>query len=384
MLLRWNVKLPNNEHQLLAKNLPPEVLVEVDNYKYMLTRLVHTAKFHVVPLQRYSNLKISRSLSMSKTLSILLGMTLLFGTCLTRAQSVLSPGVPIEIVIPFAPGGAASNTGQMAAKFLKDAGYTAIAVNRPGNNSIIANNSVAKATANGHTLLIGTTSGLSANLAFKSQQTGMEYTENSFVPIVLLNQSGFGLVISNDNVIKNYEQFKFYVRANPDKFNIGTFNLTYGVLFKEWARREGLPEPTVIPYKGSAALIADVAGGTLLAAFDNFGQGAPMLPLLQNNRLRLLATFDNTATKEIKRISYPVTDISKLHPDLKFSVWLGLWAPAGTPAAVINEINRAINSALTDPRNLETLQQADGLGGTPIVLENLFRRDLRTLSRLAK
>lgn len=302
----------------------------------------------------------------------------------TWAQPSLSKDATIEVVVPFAPGGAASNTGQMAAKFLKDAGYNAIAVNRPGNNSIIANNSVAKAAANGQTLLIGTTSGLSANLAFRNQQTGMEYTENSFAPIVLLNQSGFGLIVAGDSPIKNYELFKFYVRANPDKFNIGTFNITYGVLFKEWARKEGLPEPTIVPYKGSAAMVADVAGGTLLAAFDNFGYGAPMLPLLQANRLRLLATFDNSATKEIKKISYPVTDISKLYPELKFSVWLGLWAPAGTPAPVIAEINRVINAALTDSRNRELLEQTDGIGGAPAVLENLFRRDLRTLSRLAK
>jgi tripartite-type tricarboxylate transporter receptor subunit TctC len=303
---------------------------------------------------------------------------------MAHAQSGLSRDRITEIVIPFAPGGAASNTGQMAAKFLKDAGYNAIATNKPGNNSIIANNSVAKAEANGHTLLIGTTSGLAANLAFKSQQTGMEYTENSFAPIVLLNQSGFGLITAGDGPIKNYELFKFYVKANPDKFNIGTFNLTYGALFKEWARREGLPEPTIVPYKGSAAMVADVVGGTLFAAFDNVGHGAPMLPLLQANRLQLIATFDNTATKEIKKIAYPVTDISKLHPDLKFSVWLGLWAPAGTPVATINEINRVINSALTDPRNRDLLEHTDGIGGKPAVLENLFRRDLQTLSRLAK
>lgn len=306
-------------------------------------------------------------------------------TSVTALAEPWSPGTKsTEIVIPFAPGGAASNTGQMAAKFLKDAGYNAIAINKPGNNSIIANNSVAKAEPNGHTLLIGTTSGLSGNLAFRSQQTGIEYTENSFVPIVLLNQSGFGLITAGDGTIKNYEQFKFYVRANPEKFNIGTFNASYGVLFREWARKEGLPEPTIVPYKGSAAMVTDVAGGTLLAGFDNFGYGAPMLPLLQSNRLRLIATFDNTATKEIKKIAYPVTDISKLHPDLRFSVWLGLWAPAGTPVATINEINRVINVALTDPRNRDLLEHTDGIGGTPAMLENLFRRDLRTLSKLAK
>ena len=328
------------------------------------------------------NIKLRyRRITMKK---FLIALATIFIASSALAEPWSSSTKSTEIVIPFAPGGAASNTGQMAAKFLKDAGYNAIAVNKPGNNSIIANNSVAKAPANGHTLLIGTTSGLSANLAFRSQQTGMEYNENSFAPIVLLNQSGFGLITAGDGVIKNYELLKFYVRANPDKFNIGTFNLTYGVLFKEWARREGLPEPTIVPYKGSAAMVADVVGGTLLAAFDNFGHGAPMMPLLQNNRLRLLATFDNTATKEIKKIAYPVTDISKLHPELRFSVWLGLWAPAGTPVATINKINQVINTALTDPRNRDLLEHTDGIGGTPAVLENLFRRDLRTLSRLAK
>jgi tripartite-type tricarboxylate transporter receptor subunit TctC len=315
-------------------------------------------------------------------------LLIIVATCLSVSlawsQPNFSSGHITEIIIPFAPGGAASNTGQMVAKFLNDKGYNVIVVNRPGNNSIIANNSVAKSEPDGHTLLIGTTSGLSVNLAFKSQQTGIEYTENSFVPIVLLNQSSFGLIISGNNVIKNYEQFKFYVRANPDKFNIGTFNITYSVLFKEWARREGLPEPTVIPYKGSAGMIVDVAGGNLLAAFDNFGQGAPMMPLLQANRLKLIATFDNSATKEIKKISYPVADISKQYPELKFSVWLGLWAPRGTPGTTIKEINHIVNAALVDPYNRELMEKTDGIGGTPAVLENLFRRDLYILSRLAR
>jgi tripartite-type tricarboxylate transporter receptor subunit TctC len=321
---------------------------------------------------------------MKKLLLILMTVLAASTGTTTHAQSTLNRERLTEIIIPFAAGGAASNMGQLTSKFLKDAGYNVIAVNRPGNNSIIANNSVARAEPNGHTLLIGTTSGLAGNLAFRSQQVGMEYTENSFTPIVLLNQSGFGLITAGNGAIKNYEQFKFYVRANPEKFNIGTFNAGYGVLFREWARKEGLPEPTVVTYKGSAAMVADIAGGTLLAGFDNFGYGAPMVPLLQANRVRLIATMDNSATNEIKKIPYPVADISQLHPELKFSVWLGLWAPAGTPVSVTNEINRIINSAVKDPNNRELIAQMDGIGGTPAVLENLFRRDLRTLSRLAK
>jgi tripartite-type tricarboxylate transporter receptor subunit TctC len=289
-----------------------------------------------------------------------------------------------EIIIPFAPGGAATQVGQFVGKVLNDNGTNAIVINKPGNNSIIAGNYVAKSEPNGRTLFIGSTSSIVSNTVFKNQQVGLEYTESSFAPIVLLNQSALGMVVAANAPFKNYEDFKKYIKANPTKFNIGTFNANYGHLFKDWAQRERLPEPTIVFYKGSAGMIADVVGGSLLVAFDNVGWGAPALPLLDANRLRLIATFDNTASKDVARVGYPVTDLSKLHSELKFSVWIALFAPAGTPTSVINNLNKTINQAVTDTQYRSQVIFMDGIGGSPDVLGNMVKRDLQTLKRFNK
>lgn len=286
-----------------------------------------------------------------------------------------------EIIVPFAPGGAATQIGQFVSKVLNDSRINAVVINKPGNNSIIAGNYVAKAEPNGHTLFIGSTSSIVSNTVFKNQQVGLEYTESSFIPIVLLNQSALGMVVATNAPFKNYKDFKKYIKANPTKFNIGTYNANYGHLFKDWAQREGLPEPTIIFYKGSSGMMTDVVGGSLLSAFDNIGWGAPALPLLDANRLQLIATFDNTASKDVARVGYPVTDLSRLHPELKFSVWIALFAPAGTPNGVVNNLNKTINQAITNPQYRSQVLFMDGIGGNPEVLGNMVKRDLQTLKK---
>lgn len=300
------------------------------------------------------------------------------------AQQSINKEKTIEVVIPFAPGGAATSVGQFVAKSLKSQGYNAVAVNRPGNNSIIAVNHVAKSSPNGLTVLIGTTSSVVSNVVFKSEQTGVEYDEQSLAPVVLLNESALGMIVSADSNIKTYDQLRTFVKQNPDKFNIGTYNANFGHIFKDWAKKEGLPSPTIVLYKGSAAMVTDVVGGSLLMAFDNFGWGAPMLPFLDSGKLRILATLDNAASKQIGKISYPVVDISKSHPDIKFSVWMGLFVPAGTPPTIIAELNSVINRAVSDPSNKEAVDQMDGIGGTVEQISSLVRRDFRTLKRFAK
>lgn len=287
----------------------------------------------------------------------------------------------IEIVVPNPPGGTASNTAQLVAAVLKDQGYRVVVTNKPGNNGIIAANHVAAARPNGQTLLLGGTSTMAANLAFRNEQTGMEYTERSFVPIVLTGQSAMGLIVSATAPFRTYEQFKQYVRENPQRFNIGTWNASFGSVFKEWARREGLPAPTLINYKGSAPMVVDIVNGNLLAAFDNIGWGASAVPLIADGKMSLLATLDNSVSRQVRVLNARATDLALLHPRNRFSVWNGLFAPVGTPPAVIAELNRAVNTALADTQHRASAEEMS-LGGRPDVLRDLWNRDLNLLKSL--
>jgi len=304
---------------------------------------------------------------------------------LATAESLIvdTTSQPIEIVVPFGPGGAATSSAQFISKVLKDHGLRAVVTNKPGNNGIVAANYVASSPATGHTLFLGSTSTVVGNVAFHHAQVGMEYSENSFVPVVLTNRASMGLIVSSTAGITNYKQFKEFVKKNPQKFNIGTYNATFGHVFKEWAKKEGLPEPTIVHYKGSAALVVDVTSGVLLSAFDNIGWGTPAMPLLDDGKIRMLATLDNSASKKVREINKSTVDISQLQPSVKFSVWNGVFAPAGTPKHVVEGLNKMINSALTDPRYKETVTVMEGVGGSTEEMTALVNKDFVLFKSLA-
>ena len=298
--------------------------------------------------------------------------------------SAIADEKPIEIVVPFGPGGAASNYAQVISEIFNDHGWPTIVVNKPGADAVLGGNYAAKAKPDGRTLFLGTTSSLSANPVV--MPPGIEYNKNSFAPIVPIAQLSMVLAVPATSPINNYQQFKFYVRTNPEKFNIGVFNANLAGIFNAWAQKEGLPHPTTIPYKGSNQVVTDLAGGNLPFAFDTFS--APLLPLVKAGKIKIIATLDSASLVEAGNLNTreKVINISSIHPDLEFGVWYGLFAPAGTPQSTINEMNRLINRVMQTPKYREKMQSMDikYIGGTPESLKALQNRDLQTLSRFPK
>ena len=306
----------------------------------------------------------------------ILGIAILATSVLSIASEVDKR--PIEIVVPYATGGTATQVAQFVSKVFSKNNWPNVVINKPGANTVIGTNYVAKSTPNGHTLLIGTASSMSAAMVFPSP--GMEYTEKSFTPIALLHQTSLALGVASTSPIQNYEQFKSYVRENPKKFNLGVYNNSIAGVFVEWAKKEKLPPPNIILYKGSSQIDIDLAGGNLEFAFDNFGWGSPMLPLVNANKIRVLAILDSTAAK---LLNTKVVNLSRTHPELEFSAWFGLYAPVGTPKPTIEEMNVAINRAVLDPEFQGQVKEMAGVGGKPADLLRLQQRDIATLKRLS-
>jgi tripartite-type tricarboxylate transporter receptor subunit TctC len=300
------------------------------------------------------------------------------------AQKPFDPTVrPIEVVIPFAPGGASHNLSLLVTQIFKDHGWQSMVSPKPGGNQTIAANYVAAAKPDGHTLFQTGKGSTVMNMAYPDDT--MKYNENSWEHITLLNRSDLGLVVNADSPIKNYEQLKFYVRANPDKFNIAFWNPIMAKIFEEWARKEGLPPPTIINYKGSVPALTDVIGGQVLMAFDNVGWGAPMLPYVESKKLRVLALMDGNISKIGRKWleeNKSIVDIGRLHPELRTGVFIGLSAPAGTPRDVVNEINNLLRKAVNDPRYQDRLKDIDGWGTTPAEYTNFIRSDLENTRKL--
>ena len=316
--------------------------------------------------------------------SILSVVIFLLSSFAVAAPVFNAKGENIEIIVPYAVGGGTSNHAHLVAEMFSDYGWPTVVINRPGGDAVIGANAAARAQPNGRTLMVAATSAMSANVAFGA--TGMEYNEHSFVPVSLLNQFGMVLAVPADSPIKNYEQFKFYVRANPEKFNLGFHNGPLSNIFYEWAREENLPRPNIVIYKGSAPMDTDLVGGHVPFIWDNYT--APLVPLIESGRVRVIATMDSVSLSAIQRIQpgIEVTDVSRQHPDLRFGVYYGLFAPAGTPPAVVAEMNRVINQS-TKTRKFQkeiVTMGIKNIGGRPEVLGNLQQRDIQTLKKLPK
>lgn len=304
-------------------------------------------------------------------------------TLLLFVSTAVFANQPIEIIVPYPPGGATDSLGRIVGEILNKNGMPSIVINKAGADAVIGTNFAAKAKPDGKTLFVGATGALDANIAFKAP--GVEYNEKSFVPIVPLANISYVLAVPAASPIKNYEQFKFYVKANPDKFNLAFWNANTANVFYDWAKKENLPRPNIILYKGSGPQMIDLVGGHVPFAWDTWLAVAPQFA---GNNVRIIATLDRGGLEVVKKLK-PGNEsvaISDIHPDLGIGVWYGLWAPAGTPKATIDEINKIINAAFKEPKYQEKLEMLNVkiYGGTANSLLTKQSRNLQILKRIAQ
>ena len=281
------------------------------------------------------------------------------------AQSWNPPG-PVQIVVPYTPGGSTDKWARVVSRIFSDRGWENYVDNKPGADTTIGSNFVANAVPDGRTLYLSSIGFLDANIAFKTQPEGIRYTEQSFTDIVPLGTGTLVLAVANNVPVNNYQEFKEYVKKNPKEFNLGFFNRYIANAFFLWARKENLPAPTLIMYKGSSPLDADLVGGQIPFAFDTYNT---IQPLQAAKKVKVIAVLDTVGYNLIKQ-AYPDTNIfniSKIHPELSIPLTYGLAGPAGLPKEAVYEINRVINTALKDPKYTKEMSEMwiSVQGGTP-------------------
>jgi tripartite-type tricarboxylate transporter receptor subunit TctC len=266
------------------------------------------------------------------------------------------PSKTIEIVVPFPPGGATDKMGRLTSEILNRHGWHSVVVNRPGGDTVIASNLVAESAPDGHTLYLGSNGFIDANLVYGAP--GIKYTQESFTPVIPLGVGSLVLVASNGMPVSNYNEFKDYVRRNPDKFNLGFWNTYTSKIFLEWARREGLPTPNIVIYRGSAPLMVDVLGEHVNFAFDTV---TSIRQHYAANKLKVLGTMDSEGIKLISSINNQaqITDISRLVPTASINLFYGIYAPAGLDPTITRAFNDIINTALSGPDATIRTQLAD-------------------------
>jgi tripartite-type tricarboxylate transporter receptor subunit TctC len=302
-------------------------------------------------------------------------------TCVTvQAQSQpWKPTKSIEIVVGSPPGGSQDNLGRLVSKIFEKHGWESHVTNRPGADGTIAANYVASQKPDGHTVFIGGLGFLDANLNSPTPPTGIAYTRKSFSEITPIMQGSLVLVVNKDLPVNNYNEFKEYVRKNPNKFNVGTWNSQLTTVLKKWAELEKLPALTVVPYKGSAPMMTDLQGGSLQFSFDSWAISSTNL---EADRVKVIAVVNEADAGFIKR-TWPanksqshLVSLSTFQPKIGFFNYNALYGPGPMPAHIVNEINRVVNKAIKDPEYAPVFagMRVEATGGTPKDLERIHTR----------
>jgi tripartite-type tricarboxylate transporter receptor subunit TctC len=244
------------------------------------------------------------------------------------------PDHTVRIIVGFAAGGPVDIIARiMGDRLTKVWGQPVVVENIPGSGGNIAGGRAAKAAPDGYTLLMSSNAQLAINPSLYSK---MPYdAAKDLVPITLVVYSPNVLVIPNDIPAKNVSELVAYVRSHPGTLTFGsagtgTTQHLAGELFKTMAHID----IQHVPYSGAAPVITDLLAGRITMFF---GAVAPLIPLIQEGKVRALAV---TSAKRFAALPDLPTMIESGFPGFESILSLGLVAPIGTPAAVIDKIHK--------------------------------------------
>jgi tripartite-type tricarboxylate transporter receptor subunit TctC len=270
---------------------------------------------------------------------------------IARAQAY--PSRPVRLIVGYVPGGATDITGRLMAQWLTERlGQPVIVENRAGAANNIATEAVANAPPDGYTLLLLNP----ANAINASLYDRLSFNFLRDIAAVALIMRVPNVMEVNPAVpVSTVPEFVAYAKANPDKINMGsggsgTSVHVSGELFKMMTGVHMVH----VPYRGAAAAVADLIGGQVQVVFDNLPGS---IEYIRAGRLRPLAV-----TTAMRSPALPdVPTVAEFVPGYEASAWFGIGAPSGTPAEIIDRLNREINAGLADPKLRSRLVD---LGGT--------------------
>jgi tripartite-type tricarboxylate transporter receptor subunit TctC len=255
----------------------------------------------------------------------------------SRAQPY--PTKPVKLIVPFAAGGPIDVMGRLVAQWLSSAlGQQVVVDNRPGASGAIGTRAAAAAEPDGHTLLIGSVTTLATGPLI-AKNVGYD-PRKDFVPIALVASTPFALVVAPSVPADTLDQFISYARANPGRLNFGTPVGTLAHLTGELFRIRAGIDVVVIPYKGAATAVTDILAAQVDMSFE---PTSVLVSHIHDGKVRPLAVTGSARSRQLPDV--PTMIESGLAGFTSYS-WTGLLAPAGTPAQIVDRLNRAINQGL--------------------------------------
>lgn len=270
-----------------------------------------------------------------------------------QAQADTYPAKPVRLVVGYAPGGTTDISARMIADVLgKELGQTFIVENKPGANSNIGAEAVARAPADGYTLFVGSIStAINQSLYSKMSYDALKDLD----AVALLNVVPNILAVNASVPVKSVQEYIAYAKKNPGKLTCASpGNGSSAHLGCELFKMKTGIDILHVPYRGSGPAVADLLGGQVDSIFDNL---PPLLPHVRAGKLTGLAV--TTAARVPFAPEIPTIAESGVE-GFDVAAWFGLFAPAGTPPEIVLKVNTAINKALTSDTALAANYQTNG------------------------
>ena len=290
------------------------------------------------------------------------------------------PSRPIRVVVPFSPGGAVDGPMRAIAEQLgKRLKQQVIIENKPGAGATIGSESVARAPADGYTLLLASqTNAISATLY--AGKLGFNPIDD-FAGVSLLGREPGALVVHPSLPVNNVAELVALAKAKPGELNYASSGNGSGqhLFMAMFASMAGI-QLTHVPYKGSGQAVTDLLAGTVPLAVPG---AAAMVKHIKAGKLRPLAT---TGTQRAAQLPDVPTLAEAGLAGYSAYVWMGLLAPKGTPQPIIDKLNAELKAALATPEVVGYMNEAgiESVGSTPAQMDAYFREERERWARIVR
>jgi tripartite-type tricarboxylate transporter receptor subunit TctC len=289
------------------------------------------------------------------------------------------PNRPIRLIVPYGPGGVTDiNARTLATRLGEILGQSVVVDNRAGGASIVGSDAVAKAKPDGYTLLLTSTALAANHILFKK----IPYDPvKDLMPVSFVSTVPTVLVVHNQVPAQNLKELVQLARAKPETMNYGSAGNGSGnhLTTEVFLNTTGL-KVQHIPYKGGGAVMADLVAGQVTFVFAVLPTA---LPFITSGKLRALAVSSSQRNPALPDVP---TVAESGYPGFNVAEWVGVFAPAGTPAAIIDKLNAAIHQTLKHPDVVARFKSlgAEIVGGPPSNLDTYFRAEVNKWTRLAE
>jgi tripartite-type tricarboxylate transporter receptor subunit TctC len=301
--------------------------------------------------------------------------SLLFAAALTAislpAIAQTYPSAPIRILVGFGPGSTADTLARLVGKHMEQAfGQPVVVENRPGNSSMIAAETVARAAPDGYTLFMAT---VAQTLNPATTKSGFDLSKQ-MEPVALLGVVPNMLVAHPDVAAKSVKDLVALAKSKPDGLTFGTSGAgTASHLAAELFNQKAGTKIVAVHYQGgSNQALTDLLAGRITLMFN---VAATLAPHVKADKLNALAMAQPKRAGIMPDL--PTMDEAGM-PGFDVGIWIGMLAPAGTPAAIVDKLSKAANDALKTEAVVKAMktQGIDIIGGTPKEFATFIRADI--------